>query len=345
MKATIVPDFMSFRHRLRKGLAGYRQKMGRREISKAELQRILDNDSRLIFGKGAKSTRQFLEHCRFLKFEGDMGELVERIDAEKRPNFIFLAYLGKAQNHIRSPYTNPDISVLAFLNRLNGFAERLSKLAGKEVLVTIAIENFYYDKNILKIRNSTAGRSIPKVMELAKEFKLDKIRFKRLEEMLRIKGWEETFEETITQVKNRNRGTNLEKAYPDAFNILYYLVPTGSFAEAVREYTSSSGMKRRKAITTEGVLRYLAFCDARNKVGFWDANSGYIRSTLSFKPGVPTFNYFIGRLPPLHGTGVLNRGKVGTEYYYDVAEDLASGKRKSASLLYYKKAPFGIELS
>ncbi len=342
MEKRLNPEFMPFRFELDPKMETFDAVFEKQNLTRKEVKNLIDQDAESIFEDGYVSLEELYSECTFITFEGAIKEYEERIRQRDKINFMFLAYLGKSQNDLRSNIRMPDISVLALLNRLSVFAKKVSEIAGIETKITIATENAYYDKNILLIENSIASQTMKKAEALMSDFGIKNITLQPVEKFLQGDDFQKEFDkEVMENALMKTEIINSEK-HSDLKGITYYLMPTESFKSAVKRYTSQNGKEVALNKASESMARYLAFMGARDKMGFWDHNNRFVRSTLSFKPGVTTFQYSIGRMPPFHGVAIVRNSQISTEYYYDLA-CATSAKKLEPSMSYYNNEPFYID--
>lgn len=339
MEKRLNPEFMPFRFKLSPKMAKFNPKFEKQSVTKKEVRELIDNDVESFFSKKYKNLEELYNKCKFITFEGNVKEYVKRLNQKDKINFMFLAYLGKSQNHLRSNIRNPDISVLALLNRINLFAEKTSEMTGKEAKVTIAIENAYYNKNILLIGNSAVPQTLKKVRALMNDFNIKNIDLVPVEKFLQGNTFQKVFEEDVRRNASMQKNILKMDKYSDLRGITYYLIPTASFSAAVKMYTSPGGKKLVAKKASESMIRYLAFMSARDKTDFWGYNKRFVRCTLSFKPGATTFQYSVGRMPPFHGVAIVRKDRISTEYYYDLAY-ATMAKKLEPTIFYYNKEPF-----
>ncbi len=333
---------MPFRFRLDPKMAGFKTVFGKQKVTRREAKDLIDNDAESIFSDSYESLEALYSKCKFITFEGSIKEYAERLEQRDKINFMFLAYLGKSQNDLRSNIRKPDLSVLALLNRLSVFANKVGDVTGKEVSITIATENSYYDKNILLIKKSIASQTMEKAKALMNEFGIRNIALEPVESFLQGEDFQREFDKEVQENSPMEKSILNAEKHSDLKGITYYLVPTRSFGSAVKAYTSPSGKRAALEKAGESMVRYLAFMGAREKMDFWDYNKRFVRSTLSFKPGVTTFQYSVGRMPPFHGVATVRNGRISTEYYYDLA-CATSAKRLEPRTFYYNNEPFYID--
>ena len=317
MEAKLIPDFLPFRFPLENRMAQENITFERAEIDKESIRKILDDDIGKLFEKHYESTADILSKCKFVQFDGDLKELETRMLSGESIELMFLLYVGKTRNDLRTNIKTPDLSVLIFLNRLGRFAKLLGDASGKEVSVKIAVENEYMDKYIDRV-SSDEENTLFIMKKLMDEFSISNIYLERMENFLGGETFSEEFKRQITSF-SKDDGIMLGEKNYSIVNISRYFFPTASFESAVRTYTTDEGNKRIDEMTLQSVIRYRAFMKARDVTGFWERNKRYIRSTVSYKPGVITYSYYVGRLAPLHGVAVIIDGRISTEYFYDVA--------------------------
>ncbi|MEM3839507.1 MAG: hypothetical protein QXF01_02950, partial [Candidatus Micrarchaeaceae archaeon] len=120
----------------------------KQDMSAERIRQLLNGDLRMMFKKEYADARDLILHCGFTSYVGNVDSLFAEMESRKRNDFLFLTYLGKMRNALRTAYTNCDLSNLAFLSRLNRFAELLHEASGKSSKIMVAAENKTFDNEI-----------------------------------------------------------------------------------------------------------------------------------------------------------------------------------------------------
>ncbi len=295
------------------------------EVSENRIKEILDHDVRSYFHGNFASLKDLISPGGFASYDGKGTDLLAALEDRESLHFLVLSYLGKMQNALRAPYRNPDLSSIAFLNRLDFFARTVEKITGKDTSVTIAAENKAFDISIFRTGHDFSEQMIESTRSLIRDFGLTKVRVEPLEKFLGGKEYYREFEAEL-ELERADDKLKDSSGFRHIYEIFYMLYPTRTFEESVKLYTSESGAAEIAEWTTESALRYSAFHEARAKTDFWGRNGDYIRSSVSSRPNVLVFQYGPGRVSPFNGVSTLDSMKVGTEYFSDLVGDSASGK-------------------
>ena len=308
------------------------------DISKGRIKEILDKDIHSYFHGDFASLEDLIFSGGFTSYEGKRADLIAALEDRESLHFLVLSYLGKMQNALRTPYRTPDLSSIAFLNRLDFFARTAEKITGKDTSVTIAAENKAFETSIFRTSHDFSEQMIESTQGLIKDFGLTKVRVEPLEKFLGGEEYYKEFEDEL-ELERANGKLRNSSGFRHIYDIFYMLYPTGTFEESVRLYTSESGAAEIAEWTTESALRYSAFHEARAKTDFWGRNRDYIRSSVSSRPNVLVFQYGPGRVSPFNGVSTLDSMRIGTEYFSDLVGDSPVGK-VVFSRLKYNGLPF-----
>lgn len=289
LKDRLIPELLDFKYALDGSAARTKINIDRSEESTAEIEKILKSDVKSAFRKKT-NTLDALINSDFASYEGPKG-LSNCIDQAKEPRFAVLFYLGKSNNHLKSPHNCLDLSWMAFLNRLNEFGKRAESIIGRRSLVSVVFENEFFDRSVLQ-RPASYRRMLAQARSLRKEFGLNNIEFVNMSQMLkRTDRFADRFKELITDPKEISELSE-SPGFEDSYGPFYYSYPTSSFGEAIEMYTKKKAALAKWAGGT--TLRYLALIKARQELGFWKANPEYIGCTVSRKVGAITFKYKMG---------------------------------------------------
>ncbi len=315
--ATSNTSSAKFRHSISKTLLGKDINMHKYNVSRLEIADLLESDIEAYFGKDQEDLESFLCKGRFTSYDGKFSGFMEQLDGRDRLEFLMLSYLGKMNNRLRVSHTNPDLSTLAFLNRINTFAKVMKSLTGKATKVTIAAENHAFDISIFSLGKSTSAKLETQTLKLLGEFKLSNIAIEPLETFLGGDDYYDEFERNL-DAQRGDRKLLKSSGFRRLSSIFYYTYPTKDFKNAVRMYTSRAGKSEISQWAKEAALRYIAFHEARAKTGFWEKNGRYIRSSVSSRPGILVFQYGPGRVSPFQGVSTLKNGTISTENFSDL---------------------------
>jgi hypothetical protein len=308
------------------------------EVSKEKIKEILDNDIRGYFHGDFASLEDLIFSGGFASYEGKRAELLATLEDRESLHFLVLSYLGKMQNALRTPYRTPDLSSIAFLNRLDFFAKTAGEITGKDTSVTIAAENKAFETSIFRTGRDLSEQMIESTRGFIRDFGLTKVRVEPLEKFLGGEEYYREFEEEL-ELERADSELRNSSGFRHIYDIFYMLYPTETFEESVRLYTSKSGAAEIAEWTTESALRYSAFHEARAKTDFWGRNRDYIRSSVSSRPNVLVFQYGPGRVSPFNGVSTMDSMRIGTEYFSDLVGDSSLGK-VVFSRLKYNGLPF-----
>ncbi len=302
-------------------------------VSRDRIREILEEDTRRYFDGNFRSLDDLIFSGGFTSYDGKHEDLLASLKNRESMHFLMLSYLGKMQNALRAPYRNPDLSSIAFLNRLDFFAKKAEALTGKDTSITVAAENKAFDVSIFRTGNDTSEQMLERTKSLIRDFGLTRVRVEPLEKFL---GGKEYYSEFEAELERERANMELRKSggFRHIYNIFYMLYPTRTFEESVRLYTSKPGASEIAKWTEESALRYSAFHEARAKMGFWEKNTDYIRSSVSSRPNVMVFQYGPGRVSPFNGVSALDSARIGTEYFSDLVGDRDPGKAIFRRLVY-----------
>lgn len=336
--ATSNTSAAPFRHRIDKGLLEKEINFVDRRLDRDDVAGMLEEDLRGYFPNPAATLDELLFTGGFTSYEGDRAKLLADLEKRGSMHFLVLSYLGKMQSALKSPHRNPDLSSIAFLNRLNYFAKTAERITGIDTKVTIAAENKAFDISIFCTGKDSSETMLEQTRKLMKDFGLDNVRVEPLEKFLGGDAYYEEFESELKKEKSDPENVKSEN-FRHVFDIFYTLYPVSAFEDGVKLYTSDTESAKISEWTTESVLRYSAFHEARAKRDFWGGNPQYVRSSVSSRPNVLVFQYGPGRVSPFNGVSTINGKEIGTEYFSDLVSDTSAGTAEFTRLTYENK-PF-----
>ncbi len=338
--ATANTSSVKFRYDVSRELLGKEPVQTNGTASKWRLEGLLSHDIEAYFGNLTKKNQEFIYKSKFTSYAGDPTSFLKEIDRHDKVEFLVLSYLGKMSNSLQSPYMNPDLSTLAFLNRLNTFAHTAESIIGKKTRIVVAAENKSFDLSIFSLDKSASAKTLSQTHKLIREFNLNNITVEPLEHFLRGDYYDE-FERCLSTSRNDTRLQKRED-FRHIQDIFYFAYPTNNFKEAVTLYTSKRGKAEIRKWAVETTMRYFAFHDARAKTNFWKSNEEYIRSSVSSRPGVLVFQYGPGRVSPFQGVSTIEGGNISTEYFLDIVGGYG---KANLSMIRYKGMPFYFDIN
>ncbi|MDE1851274.1 MAG: hypothetical protein KGH69_01115 [Candidatus Micrarchaeota archaeon] len=349
MKTGIMPkaSSMPFRFGWSDAVLSKRISFKRRSVSKDALKRMIAKDAKSRIRTDFKSTEQFIKGNGFARYDGDVKRYAEYLESMPRNDFLVVTYIGKIQNNLKVEFKNPDLSTLAYLNRLDSFAKALQGFTGRRTRIRLAMENDVFDSSIfIGVKPSHTRRMMDGTRKFASEFGLKNVECVPLSSVIGGKAYKKAFGEYVDHWTRHWDELRKVKNFESMFYTPFTSYPTQTFEEAVRLYTTSKGLKKVKDWTKRSVIRYSAFHDARTKTDFWNLkqNRGYIRSTVSGRPEVLSFDYSMGRIAALHGMAATNKGRLDTEYFYDIVRANRSNN-VNLDVWHYKGVPFYTDVS
>ncbi|BCS91187.1 MAG: hypothetical protein ARM1_0644 [Candidatus Micrarchaeota archaeon] len=318
MKDRVIPEIGSFRYEFEESVADAKIEFEYEELDKEKVDKILESDIKRIFKSEPKNIEELMRN-RFVEFEGDIKRLEEDLTKRDKLRFMLLLYIGKSGNPIETPFNNIDLSWLALLNRLNKFASFAEQITGKESRLVIAYENEFFDANVLRKPFDNSKRALDTTAKLIKEFNMNHIELLNLKGLLdNLEGFNEEFSRLVDEYRNNLESFKNTEEFKESYKTLYYDYNTSSFSEAVKLYASRS--KSIEDWAVESTIRYLAFIKGRANTGFWNKYKDYVRSTVSKKNNVITFNYHFGGVTLVHGVTIYRRS-IRLEYFYDIVKE------------------------
>lgn len=319
-----VPQLEEYAHSIDAKMAGARVDFTDTEITHEKIQRILDSDVNKVYSEPANISELF--NNKVATFDGDVNSFADAARQHDSLDFAVLMYLGKARNHLKTPFNGIDLSWMALLNRLNRFAASAERLFRKSARVVVVAENGVFDSDVFGYERDACTDMVKHAQSAIKEFNMKNIGIVDLRDMCgKSKGYQDEFDMLVNGFEKSPDSTRTRRDYIESYPSFYHSYPTSSFREAVEMY--SSGDAKVKVWADKVTMRYIAFLEARSNTGFWGANSEYIRATVSSKPNVLTFGYAVGRLTAAHGIAVRSGDSIGTEYFYDVISETAKNDK------------------
>lgn len=312
------------------------------DASRGEIAEFLENDIRGYFSGRPTSLEELIFTGSFASYDGKRQEVLSLLEERESVRFLVLSYLGKMQSALKSPYRNPDLSSIAFLNRLDFFAKTAEEISGKTVSVTVAAENRAFDVSIFRTGEDSSEEMLGLTRGLLHDFGLENVKAEPLEKFLGGDAYYKEFEAELERERADMESLN-SVSFRHVFDIFYTLYPTRTFSDAVAVYASDANVGAISDWATESTLRYSAFHEARAKTDFWGSNPEYIRSSVSSRPGVLVFQYGPGRVSPFNGVSVIKGDGIGTEYFSDLVGDKPAGTAKFRRLR-YKNLPFCFDM-
>jgi len=229
----------------------------------------------------------------------------------------FLAYLGKLNSPLRSEKPLPDMSNLSFLINISDFLSGVSKELNKDLKFVIFYENRYFDLEIFGLDRWNEDK-VKLTQFLIEEFKIKNIELIDLYDFLE-KYCLDYFPEFEKQLKNVKFDLN-DPQVRETFYISYYSYPFETLEEAISAYTSEEGKEKIKEWAIDVTKKYLAFLEARRKIGFWEKveECGIERATISWKRNVISIDPRVGKLSFSHGVALISNQGISTEWFIDL---------------------------
>ncbi len=336
---------MPFRHQLSKDAIKKKVCFSHGTASRKQICQVLEDDLGRFSDKEYDNLGAFLKSNGITNFFGNVQQFTEKLKARDSIDFAMLLYLGKDPNVLKSHSDSPDMSNLIFFSRANHFIEGIKKVTQKDASLTLVVENGYFDANINDITGTIyrhylfgSDRILNQTKQLAKDFRLNNIKFSSLDDFMDYPGFKPAYERYVRKFSKKK--AQFKKKKDSIFLTFFYSFPTGPrMAQAVRLFTESRSKNAIEEWAAQAEIKYLAWKDARSKTDFWGNYGNYIHTTVSQQKNAVCFNYPVGRMPPIQGSCVIDNGKATTEYLYDIMLDSIKRER-DPEVCIYNKLPF-----
>jgi len=338
IKNRLIPNSTPLRHKLDASLSRRPLIIENRTVEEATIKKLLEEDAGEIVNNQNTELKGFMKSNSFAQFGGDIEDFISDVEKRSKLDFLMAGYVGKAFNHLESPYLNIDLSSLAFMNRLNTFAVKVEMLTGKPAKVVIATENGLFDKYVLGTNIDKSLNMVVQAKRIIKRFGFEKIEFKPFSSLL-PKNFEKIVDKELQKLSDEKL-TKRSEEINDVSKVLFLSFPTKSFRQAIKLYTDKKELKKIDQWTFRASLGYLAFTRARHNCGFWEKyRNKYIESSVSPKSNIVNFRYHVGRVTPPHGVAVIQQGSIITERFYDLVKSCQTHKKRPV-LYRFNNIPF-----
>ncbi len=236
----IIPESSAskFRYDVKAGVSEKGAGIKEQDADKEAIERLLEADLGRTFSPPFEDIPSLLNRNSFAVFDGDVNKLLGAIDSRESVDFLMVNYIGKMPNRLVSAYSGSDLSTIAFFSRLNNAARLMAEVTNKKARVVVAIENMFFERNILALGGKSIADSVYKdTASLIRDFGFENISLEPMESFLG-KEFMDTFSSCLEGFSRNREVVKNGDGFERLFDVFYFSYPTDSLEDAVDAYSN-----------------------------------------------------------------------------------------------------------